>query len=127
MEFPALFLVHKFSCRARIDDLVNDIFVLFKDHYFINEELYYRPKYGKKLKVRVLSVSYDQSLTKQKTSTSYSTNSLQRAVKSPIKLQKVNEKDDKKPYVFKIFEIMYLLISILTLFFKNLNCLETNN
>lgn len=92
-------MIHKFSCRARLDDLVNDVFVLFKDHYFINEELFYRPKSGKKYKVRVLSVIYDKSLNKQ--STPLKSNTLQRNVKSPLKLQKVNEKDEKKSYVIK--------------------------
>lgn len=98
MEFPLLFVIHKFSCRSRLDDLVNDVFVLFKDRYFINEELYYRPSSGKKHRVRVLSVSYDKSLSKQKMSTQSSSSiNLPRASKSPIKAIKVNEKDDKKP------------------------------
>ncbi|VDN05609.1 unnamed protein product [Thelazia callipaeda] len=36
---PLLYLVHKLSCRGRMEDLVNDIYYFVKDHYLIGEEV----------------------------------------------------------------------------------------
>lgn len=32
-----VYMIYKFSDRTRIDDLVNDIFVVLKDRYFVDE------------------------------------------------------------------------------------------
>ncbi|VDN42303.1 unnamed protein product [Gongylonema pulchrum] len=53
---PILYLVHKLSCRGRIDDLVNDIYFFVKDHYLIGEQLTYTG--GRKKRVKILKVTY---------------------------------------------------------------------
>lgn len=59
LEGPILFLIHQFSARSRIDDLVNDIYVAIRDRFFIGEELTYREKNSNSKKdARVLNVSY---------------------------------------------------------------------
>ncbi|KAI1711925.1 bromodomain-containing protein [Ditylenchus destructor] len=58
LELPILYLIHTFSCRSRIDDLVNDIYAFMKDRYFINEELKFKLPGRKKKTSRVLAVKY---------------------------------------------------------------------
>lgn len=55
---PILFLVHKLSCRGRIDDLVNDIYFFVKDHYLLGEEVILSGGRGKR-RVKILKVTYN--------------------------------------------------------------------
>lgn len=55
---PILFLVHKLSCRGRIDDLVNDIYFFVKDHYLLGEEVTLSGGRGKR-RVKILKVTYN--------------------------------------------------------------------
>lgn len=57
LEMPLLYLVHKFTYRGRLDDLVNDVFAFMKERYFVGEELTFVES-RKKKRARVLNVMY---------------------------------------------------------------------
>ena len=57
LEVPLLYLVHKFTYRGRLDDLVNDVFTFMKDRYFVGEELAFVES-RKKKRARILNVMF---------------------------------------------------------------------
>uniref|UniRef100_A0A914HKS5 WAC domain-containing protein n=1 Tax=Globodera rostochiensis TaxID=31243 RepID=A0A914HKS5_GLORO len=42
LEVPILFLVHRFTGRARLDELVSDVTTFMRDRYFMDEKVTYR-------------------------------------------------------------------------------------
>lgn len=77
-------MVHKFSGRTRLEDLVNDIAHLVKDRFFIGEELVYKMSSGRKRTVRVLDVRYDKSFA----------NVLSNGKSSRLPLKAIKSEDD---------------------------------
>jgi len=54
-------MIQNFSCRARIDDLIADIFVFMRERYFLNDEVKYRDRKqgSRRLRTaRIIGVSY---------------------------------------------------------------------
>lgn len=55
LELPILFIVYKFTNRGRFEELVNDIYHIMKDRYFINEEVTFSER-SRKYTARIVSM-----------------------------------------------------------------------
>ncbi|CAD6196672.1 unnamed protein product [Caenorhabditis auriculariae] len=54
LERPILFVVHEYTCRGRFEELVNDIYSVMKDRFFIGEEIVYVER-NKKCRAKIVA------------------------------------------------------------------------
>lgn len=54
LELPILFITHKYTNRGRFEELVNDIYHIMKDRFFMNEEVTFNDK-NRKMTARILT------------------------------------------------------------------------
>uniref|UniRef100_A0A914PXM0 DDT domain-containing protein n=1 Tax=Panagrolaimus davidi TaxID=227884 RepID=A0A914PXM0_9BILA len=61
LAVPLLWLAHNYCYRGRCDDLVNDVYVVSRDRYFIGETVWYQQSDTQRFKGRIVGVEYDAS------------------------------------------------------------------
>uniref|UniRef100_A0A914YWF8 PHD-type domain-containing protein n=1 Tax=Panagrolaimus superbus TaxID=310955 RepID=A0A914YWF8_9BILA len=59
LAVPLLWLAHTYCYRGRCDDLVNDVYVVSRDRYFIGETVWYQQSEAQRFKGRIVGVEYD--------------------------------------------------------------------
>lgn len=58
---PLLWYAHKFCYRGRLDDLINDVYCVSRDRYFVGELVWYQKEDNSRMKGIIKSVEYDPS------------------------------------------------------------------
>uniref|UniRef100_A0A183CFR9 WAC domain-containing protein n=1 Tax=Globodera pallida TaxID=36090 RepID=A0A183CFR9_GLOPA len=69
LEVPILFLVHRFTGRARLDELVSDVTTFMRDRYFMDEKVTYRQgmsSHDRRWLGRVVGIDYRRPSTEDK-------------------------------------------------------------
>lgn len=64
LESPILFLVHRYTCRSRFDEIVNDVMAFMKDRFFMDEEIVYRHTLHKRFPARIIGINYNATAKK---------------------------------------------------------------